>query len=349
MNTTLPLKIKVLVVDDSIFFQKRISELLSQDPELEVIGKANDGEDAIQKTKMLDPDVITMDVNMPVLDGISSVKKIMSVKPTPIIMLSSLTHKGAKETLEALDAGALDFIAKSNDLSKIDELKNKLFSSIKLVAKRKAWLSRKTAALETNKIKLSKNNNKIQVVLIGTSTGGPMALQNVITKLPKNFPVPVIMIQHMPATFTKAFAERMTTLGNIPVKEASDGDLLEPGHGYVAPGGKQLIFTPYGHQTKISVFVDQTKKQLYNPSVDVTFLSAANVYRQNALGIILTGMGSDGKEGCKALKEKGNTIWVQNEASCVVYGMPSAAVEAGVVDEILDINEIGIHLTQTFC
>ncbi|WP_111976671.1 protein-glutamate methylesterase/protein-glutamine glutaminase [Algibacillus agarilyticus] len=374
--------IKVLVVDDSSFFRRRVSEIIEQDSELSVVGTAKDGKEAIEQALTLQPDVITMDVEMPVLDGISAVREIMSKQPTAILMFSSLTHDGAKATLDALDAGALDFLPKKfEDIARnrndaVELLQNR----IKQLGKYRGYfkkplkvitpvqrstpektvtpvVSNRTRPSQTTTVKpriapvakskivaitkrKPKKDKTYKVVAIGTSTGGPVALQKVLVDIPANFPVPILLVQHMPAAFTPAFANRLNTLCKINVKEATNGDILKPGTAYLAPGGSQMILEGRSTQSKLKVMVDDSDRLTYKPSVDLTFGSVAKVYGESTLAIVLTGMGADGREGCRLLKESNASIWTQDEASCVVYGMPQAVAAAGLSEETVSIKDL---------
>ncbi|MDH5181370.1 MAG: chemotaxis response regulator protein-glutamate methylesterase [Gammaproteobacteria bacterium] len=362
------MSIKVLVVDDSGFFRRRVGEMINADPLLEVIGYANDGKEAIELNKQLKPDVITMDIEMPVMDGIEATHRIMAEHPTQIIMFSSLTTEGATSTLEALEAGAVDFLPKRfQDIAKdIDEARMLLCQRVRAlggkpaarkpavttarpaadksaaraaVAPRPAPPAEKTLAIPTPPADAPRGG-KIKLVAIGTSTGGPVALQNVLTKLPGDFPLPILLIQHMPATFTPTFAERLNQQCAISVKEAADGDLLKPGLALLAPGGMQMQLTGTRDNPVVKI-VQGEASQTYKPSVDITFTSIAGVFPGETLAVIMTGMGADGREGARVLKGYGSKIWAQNEESCVVYGMPAAIVDAGLADKVLHLDEIG--------
>lgn len=348
---------KVLVVDDSSFFRRRVTDILNKDPDLEVIDVAVNGVDAVEKAIALKPDVITMDIEMPLLNGIEAVKQIMAKAPTAIIMFSSLTHDGAKATLEALDAGALDFLPKKfNEIAKNTEDAGSLLRQrvVQLARKKSArrpristFRSRARTELHTKPSSspspisaprperahstIRKSSGKqYKLLAIGTSTGGPVALQKLLTQLPKDFPLPIIMVQHMPAAFTLAFAKRLNTLCKIDVKQAEPGDILKPGHAYLAPGGKQMVIDGTENAAKLRILEDDSERIAFKPSVDISFGSAAKIFGGNVLGIILTGMGSDGRDGSRLLKNKGATIWAQDEESCVVYGMPQAVTAAGI-------------------
>ncbi|MDP5254779.1 MULTISPECIES: chemotaxis response regulator protein-glutamate methylesterase [unclassified Vibrio] len=376
--------IKVLVVDDSSFFRRRVSEIINSEPRLQVIDVAINGKEAVEKAKSLKPDVITMDIEMPVLDGISAVKAIMAASPTPILMFSSLTHDGAKATLDALDAGALDFLPKKfEDIARNrDEAVKLLQQRVLEIAAKKSMMRRAstfqpsssssrtstvssrfqpkerglerldnttttraprplTPRVSTRQYKAS--GKKYQLTAIGTSTGGPVALQKILTALPANYPHPILLVQHMPATFTSAFASRLDSLCKISVKEAQDGDLLKPGVAYLAPGGMQMMLEGRAGTARIRI-LDGGERMNYKPCVDVTFGSAAKIYQDKVLSMILTGMGADGRDGSRMLKSAGSTVWAQDEASCVVYGMPQAVAKAGISSEDLPLDDIAARI-----
>jgi len=344
---------RVLVVDDSGFFRRRVKEILEEDPLITVIGDAANGQEAIDQAAELKPDVITMDIEMPVMDGIKATQKIMASNPIPIVMFSSLTTEGAKATLEALEAGALDFLPKRfEDISEDrNEAKKLLCQRVRAIAQKKHTLRKispvsaipsatkvSTAApVKRTAVNISKSGG-IDLVAIGTSTGGPLALQNVLIDLPADFSKPIVMIQHMPATFTPAFAKRLDQLCKISVKEAEDGDKLKPGLALLAPGGKQMLVEGRAGNATIRI-IESEPSLTYKPSVDITFRSINNVFPAKTLAIVLTGMGADGREGARTLRAQGSEIWAQDEASCVVYGMPAAIVDGGLADKVLDIHD----------
>lgn len=376
--------ISVLVVDDSAFFRRRVTEILNESPNLRVIGDAANGKEAIEKTAQLKPDVITMDIEMPVMDGITAVRKIMEATPTPIIMFSSLTHDGAKATLDALEAGALDFLPKKfEDIAKNKEEGTKLLQDrVIALGKRSSSMRRPVSGLSTSprvprtpltRQEVSKPSRPLsslrdraplssstpssrpsnlgssiarasgksyRLLAIGTSTGGPVALQKVLTQFPAHFNLPIILVQHMPAAFTPAFATRLNTLCKINVKEAENGETLRAGYAYLAPGGKQMLVEGRGSSATIKIMDDDSARVTYKPSVDLSFGSAAKVYGGDVLGVILTGMGADGREGCRMLKQRGAKIWAQDEQSCVVYGMPQAVAAAGISEESIALDNM---------
>ncbi|QXH60553.1 protein-glutamate methylesterase/protein-glutamine glutaminase [Pseudomonas azerbaijanorientalis] len=371
--------VKVLVVDDSGFFRRRVSEILSADSNIQVVGTATNGKEAIDQALALKPDVITMDYEMPMMDGITAVRHIMQRCPTPVLMFSSLTHEGARVTLDALDAGAVDFLPKNfEDISRNPEkVKQLLCEKILSISRSNRRVSHYSApapvaapaqtpapssvgsfassaparpapapiparahAPATSSPAPKRKNYKL--VAIGTSTGGPVALQRVLTQLPANFPAPIVLVQHMPAAFTKAFAERLDKLCRISVKEAEDGDILRPGLALLAPGGKQMMIDGRG-AVKI---LPGDERLNYKPCVDITFGSAAKSYGDKVLAVVLTGMGADGREGARLLKQGGSSIWAQDEASCVIYGMPMAIVKAELADAVYSLDDIGKHLVE---
>ncbi|HBX36654.1 MAG TPA: chemotaxis response regulator protein-glutamate methylesterase [Pseudohongiella sp.] len=354
--------IKVLVVDDSGFFRRRLSELINADSRLEVIGTAVNGQEAVDQAARLKPDVITMDYEMPVMDGITAVRHIVQASRTPVLMFSSLTYEGARVTLDALEAGAVDYLPKNfEDISHhADELQKILCERIVVVSRSRSRSPQAVAAsaptaasaqTETRSYEPAASGRgslrHAQLVIIGASTGGPMALQEVLTKLPDSFPLPILLVQHMPGTFTRAFAERLNRIARISITEASDGDVLKPGHAYLAPGGKQMLVE--GRSSLRIRVIDGDERLNYKPSLDVTFGSAARDLGNKVLGVVLTGMGSDGRDGARMLKTSGATIWAQDEESSVIYGMPMAVAKAGLVDEVLPLNKVAARLCQEIC
>ncbi|WP_095051774.1 chemotaxis response regulator protein-glutamate methylesterase [Pseudomonas sp. Irchel s3b2] len=370
--------VKVLVVDDSGFFRRRVSEILSADSNIQVVGTATNGKEAIDQALALKPDVITMDYEMPMMDGITAVRHIMQRCPTPVLMFSSLTHEGARVTLDALDAGAVDFLPKNfEDISRNPEkVKQLLCEKILSISRSNRRVSAYSAPApvaapaptpapssvssygssaparpapapiparsHASPSSPAPKRKAYKLVAIGTSTGGPVALQRVLTQLPANFPAPLVLIQHMPAAFTKAFAERLDKLCRISVKEAEDGDILRPGLALLAPGGKQMMIDSRG-AVKI---LPGDERLNYKPCVDITFGSAAKSYGDKVLAVVLTGMGADGREGARLLRQGGSAIWAQDEASCVIYGMPMAIVKAELADAVYSLDDIGRHLVE---
>jgi two-component system chemotaxis response regulator CheB len=371
--------VKGLVVDDSGFFRRRVTEILAGDPQIKVVGTASNGREAVDQALALRPDVVTMDYEMPVMDGITAVREIMQRCPTAVLMFSSLTYEGARVSLDALDAGAADYLPKNfEDISRNpDKVRQLLCERVHALARTNrrslglggSGVSSPVAptppapTLNTGTARPglrpadpvvqrpaptpARNSppprrKHFQLVAIGTSTGGPVALQKVLTQLPASFPSPLLLIQHMPAAFTKAFAERLDKLCRISVKEAEDGDTLRAGVALLAPGGKQMMVDARG----VVRILPGDDRLNFKPSVDVTFGSAAKVLRDKVLAVVLTGMGADGREGARMLKQAGSDVWAQDEASCVIYGMPMAIAKANLADGIYSLDEIGRHLAE---
>ncbi|WP_297259505.1 chemotaxis response regulator protein-glutamate methylesterase [uncultured Desulfovibrio sp.] len=404
--------VRVLVVDDSTFMRSAIVALLEKDPEITVCGTAKDGQDCLAKVAQLQPDIITLDVEMPRMDGLATLKELMRTNPLPVLMVSSLTAEGAETTLKALEYGALDFIAKVSGAEQEDfgvELRHK----VKSIARRKAFLRLRytrtslesgrssslsssagssasslgssaarpsslssglgrtsgTSSLTSGASAASRQGATARptlrtsataagtsaatpaggiirpctgthdIVVIGVSTGGPPVVQKILSALPANFPACILVAQHMPATFTGPFAKRLDSVCQITVTEAANGDKIQNGHAYVCPGGKHIGIQMRGPLPEVLVTTEPTSA-LYKPSVNVLMETAGNGLGRRVLGVMLTGMGSDGCEGAKVLKQRGGYLIAQNEASCVVYGMPKAVVDAGLADQILDADDI---------
>ena len=342
--------VRVLVVDDSAVISKALSLKLNRDAEIEVVGRAANGAEALAQVSSLKPDVVTMDINMPVMDGLTALEHLMEKSPLPVIMISSLTTDGAEETIAALEKGALDFLPKETCISASPEDTDLLLQKIKTVARSRAakpGMRKKTSAQPTpdstrytgaekteKETALSPSLLKdVGVVLIGASTGGPGVLLDIIPHLPSSFPVPIVIIQHMPANFTNSLAQRLDKLSSLPVLEAFEGCDIRKGHVYLAPGGKHIAFH-YAQKKLKTVFPAVSENIVYKPSVDVAASSLAEVYPGKALAIMLTGMGHDGVNGFRALKEKGSLIIAQSKHSSVIYGMPRAVVESGLADAV---------------
>lgn len=352
---------KVLVVDDSAFMRKLISEFLSEHPQLEVVAFGRNGRDAVQKALELKPDVITLDIEMPEMGGLEALKIIMEKQPCPVVMLSSLTKEGSETTLKAIERGAVDFIAKpsgtiSLDLHKIkDVLVEKVFAAAKANISMKPALAEKPTAIQppvsvTKPASMATGQTRYRkmdkLVLIATSTGGPRALQHVITKLPASLPAPVIVVQHMPPGFTKSLAERLDSLSAIHVKEAEDGEIAKNSTVYIAPGGKHLRLIKTG--TSIAISLDEMPPEGgHRPAANATFRSAADIPNVEKVVAIMTGMGSDGAEGLVKLKEKGTVKAIaEAKETCVVYGMPKAAVATHLIDDVVPVDEIAAVIVK---
>ncbi|MDD2321297.1 MAG: chemotaxis response regulator protein-glutamate methylesterase [Geobacteraceae bacterium] len=349
-----PRKIRVLIVDDSSFMRMAIRRILSSDPDIEIAGTANNGAEGVQKTLELKPDLVTMDVEMPVMDGIAALKQIMAKEPTRVIMVSTLTNEGAKATFDALEAGAVDYIPKNitdstsaqaifreEILRKVKEAVRSSTDRRSVPPSRQAPLVRRVAEARLPKIRMN-------YVAIGASTGGPVALQEVLSRIPINFPFGIMVVIHMPKAFTGPYAERLNAKCSLTIKEAAEGDILKPGTALIAAGGSHTLITrrPGGlcvQQAPTSEY----PKNTYVPSVDLMMTSLADACGGAMLGVILTGMGNDGFKGMQHLKSKGGITLVQDEASSTIYGMPRACVNGGVADLVLPLDQIGFEIAKT--
>lgn len=337
--------IRVLIVDDSIFIRKILTDLLSLDTEIEVIGEAKNGQDAVGKVKQLKPDVVTMDVEMPKLNGIEALKIIMEECPVPVIMLSTLTSEGAQSTLTALEYGAVDFVQKPMGVFDLNSNsnKNEIVNKVKIASKAKIckhdkFLS-KSNTYNFCDIKSKKLNTSI--VAIGISTGGPRALQYILPQIPKNLPASFLIVQHMPPKFTKSLADRLNNISHVTVKEAEDGEKVKPGFVYIAPGGFHLRVKEIDRNVVIDLGKDEQVSG-HRPSADVLFNSLSDLkMTSNIIGVIMTGMGTDGTRGAVNLKQKKKSfILAQDEESSVVYGMPKSVLKAGVTNEVVSLDRI---------
>jgi two-component system chemotaxis response regulator CheB len=347
--------IEVLVVDDSAFMRKMLTDILDSTSDIRVAGTARNGLEALDKIKEVKPDVITLDVHMPSMDGLSCLREIQKITDTPVIMLSSMTVDGGKATIEALESGAIDFITKPAGLFEIsgDDKKTEIIEKIRMaygVLRRKQG-NKQLQGLEIAAEREKDRDGKLKALIaIGTSTGGPKALQEVIPYIPEDIQAAVLIVQHMPPGFTKSLAERLNTLSGLNVKEGEDGETIKPGFAYIAPGDFHMEV----ENSKDSVMKIRLSKEKpmggHRPAVNVLMNSIAKTGFSNVIGVIMTGMGSDGKEGIVRIKESnGGVIICQDEVSCVVYGMPRAVDEAGLSDVSLPIDSIAnemVHLTR---
>lgn len=341
--------INVLVVDDSAFMRKAMTKMLESDPAIRVIGTARDGEEGVRLVKVLKPDVVTLDVEMPRMGGLEALKEIMTHTPTPVIMVSSLTEKGAQVTLDALDLGAVDFMAKriassAMDIVRIEQnlvAKVKSFAGVAL-APLSATAKLPEGAFQTLSMPRAyipgaarRSIQKTAVIAIGASTGGPKSLQELLPQFPAGLPVAILVVQHMPKAFTGPFAERLDGCCPMKVKEAQNGDVVRPGEILIAPGGIHMEVRKDKPMEVTIRLTPNPQGLLYKPSVDVMMNSVAKVYPGRAVAVMMTGMGSDGMKGMTAIKEKHGRTIAQDEATCVVYGMPKAVVDANVVDKVV--------------
>lgn len=343
--------INVVVVDDSAFMRKSLSMLLESDPGIKVVATARDGKEGIEKIREFKPDLVTMDIEMPVMTGLEALAIIMKEMPLPVLMVSSLTTEGAKATLDALSLGAVDFIPKELSYVSLDivKIKAELVSKVREIVRSRSLVFRlqriRAANLHirgpvANRSAASKvpfvppKRVDFKAVVLGISTGGPFALLETIPKLPENFPVGIAVVQHMPPRFTKSLADRLDGLSQVQVKEAADGDPMQPGVVLIAPGGRHMTFTRSGGSLRVKIS-DEPKNTLYHPSADIMMTSAAETVNGPLLGVIMTGMGKDGLEGLKLIRKNQGYVIAQDEESCVVYGMPKAAVDEGVANVVV--------------
>lgn len=348
--------IRVLVVDDSAFMRKALCAMLERDPRLAVAGVARNGEEALQQAAALAPDVVTMDVEMPGMNGLEALRRLMAERPLPVLMVSSLTTAGAADTLAALELGAVDYVAKQLDglVTNITAIQQELTAKVVAAAGAAGKLKRRGApggagpaaspgprvpapSLSSGTVTATRGS---KVVAIGCSTGGPQALLDLLPLLPADFPAGIVIVQHMPKFFTKPFAERTNKLCRLEVREAAEGDPVTPGVALIAPGGQQCRLVRRRATTVEIALSPNTEGLLHAPSVDVLMRSVAEVYGERGVGVVLTGMGQDGLEGARAMRGAKGRIIAQDEATCVVYGMPKAVVDAGIADKVVPLPSI---------
>ncbi|TPV59068.1 chemotaxis response regulator protein-glutamate methylesterase [Aestuariibacter sp. GS-14] len=337
------MSISVLVVDDSALIRSLMTQIISSHPQLRLVGTAPDAYVAKEMVKKFNPDVITLDIEMPKVDGLTFLDRLMKAKPTPVVMISTLTEKGADATMLALELGAIDFIPKP----KIDvQAKFMAFQETvtsKIIAAASAKVAKRVLNQSVTQTQLSYTGTEL-IVGVGASTGGTEAIKDLLIRLPASFPA-IVMTQHMPPGFTSSFAKRLNSMCALTVKEAQHNERLLPGHAYLAPGDRHLSVIKYGADFRTQL-TDGERVSGHKPSVDVLFQSLADNVGNNAFGVILTGMGKDGADGMLAMHNKGSVTFAQDEASCVVYGMPKEAVKRGAVDQTLSIPDIAISLTE---
>ena len=364
-------KIRVLIVDDSALIRKLLTEILSSDPGIDVVGTAMDPQIARRKIKELNPDVITLDVEMPKMDGLSFLRILMRLRPMPVVMISSLTARGAEITMDALEAGAVDFVSKpASDISgTLQDFTEEITGKVKAAAKAKVYarsepdkntrlLNKKTENLSIDEKfsatailrRPAKYFREIQttdkVIAIGASTGGTEAIKEILTSLPADIPS-IVIAQHIPPVFSEAFARRMNQISDLTVSEASDNQLMVPGHVYIAPGDLHLLVKRDGAKYRCQLS-DGPPVNRHRPSVDVLFRSVAQNVGKNAVGIILTGMGADGARGLHEMLESGASTIAQDEKTSVVWGMPGEAVKIGAAENVLALQDISVTVQKKF-
>ncbi|MET3682155.1 two-component system chemotaxis response regulator CheB [Alkalibacillus flavidus] len=349
-------KKNVLVIDDSAFMRKVVSDIINQDPKLHVIDTARNGEDGLKKVKQHKPDVVTLDIEMPVMDGLTALQHIMSEQPTPVLMLSSLTYEGAESTITALQYGAIDFINKTSGSISLDLNKksDEICTKVKQVAKanlRKKATSMPAMTQEESNVNTTSKASQFQhdqtVVAVGVSTGGPKALQEFLTRIPKSFNSPILVVQHMPAKFTQSLAERLDRLSDIPIHEVQNGELLKRGHAYIAPGDFHFEVKTVGRSLAAVITQDEPIGG-HRPSVNKLFKSVAHVPNMNKVAIVLTGMGHDGTEGAQYLKQHDPSAYLiaESKESAVIYGMPKSLIEEANPHLVKPIKEMADALVQ---
>jgi len=328
------MKTRVLIIDDSPFIRRMLSDWLKDAPDFEVAGVATNGEEGVRLVQELKPDIVTLDVEMPVMDGLTALGRIMACGPLPVLMVSSVTTQGAEQTIKALELGAVDFVTKPDGGAGFKFVRSKDELLDKLRGVRSARVGGHPTTSHTARPASVRQTDK--TVLIASSTGGPKALATLFAGLPKGFPAPVLIVQHMPAGFTASFARRLEQIGAMPVHEAADGETVKAGIALVAPGGRHMSVTADG-RVKLT---DEPPQHGVRPAADFLFKTGAKVYGSQAIGVVLTGMGRDGAAGALELRNSGGTVLGECESSCVVYGMPKAAKEIGAIDAEFPIDEM---------
>ncbi len=342
--------IRVLVVDDSVVIRKLLSDTLSKDPELEVLAAASDGRIALQKISQLHPDLVTLDVEMPVMNGLETLAELRKLYPRlPVIMFSTLTERGASATLDALSLGASDYATKPSNTGSpavaIEAIRAELVPKIKALC---AGTSTKLKSLPPPRPAVRArvpSNRPFEIVAIGTSTGGPNALAEVLPRIPKDFPVPIVVVQHMPPIFTRMLAERLASRSEIAVEEGSAGVVLSPAHSWIAPGNFHMTVARAGVNWRLELNQDPPEHSC-RPAVDALFRSVAAVCRANVLGVVMTGMGSDGVQGAQHIREAGGEVIIQDESSSVVWGMPGLVYAAGQADGVYPLDQLAPEITR---
>ena len=339
----MPQQIRVLIVDDSALVRKLLRDVISGDPDMEVVGTASNGIEAIRAVTELEPDVVTMDINMPEMDGLTALEFIMRKHPLPVVMLSALAQKGATTTLKALELGAVDFITKpSHYPSAVKEVREEVVLKIKTAAQARAYVLRGQAGRKAKRrMALAKGTpTGERLVVIGSSAGGPKALAEIMPRFPLDTPAAIIIVQHMPGVFTRSFAGRLNNICAMPVKEAEENEELLPGRVLIAPGGKDLIVVADDRGSCRVEMMDSQNRVGASPHIDTTMVTAAEVYGAETVGVIMTGMGSDGAKGMEKIKKNKGATVAQDEETCLVFGMPKVAIEKGCVDWVVSLDMI---------
>lgn len=344
-------KIRVLIVDDSVVIRRMLREVLSSDPNVEVAGVAANGAIALSMIDQVSPDLVTMDVEMPVMNGLEALSKIREAhRSLPVVMFSTLTIRGAEATIEALSRGASDYVTKPADAGSyafaVEQIRSQLLAKIKALCRPPVFdVTRRTPLQAVRRPAAMHAGSPVRAVVIGASTGGPNALATLLPSLPENLPVPVLIVQHMPPLFTRFLADRLTAGSKLLVREASPGEEVATGHAWVAPGDFHMTVVRAGGSVQLKLNQGAPENSC-RPSVDVLFRSAAEVYGAGLLGVVMTGMGQDGLVGCEHIKRNGGMVIVQDEATSVVWGMPGFVAKAGLADKVLPLHEIGPEVVR---
>jgi two-component system chemotaxis response regulator CheB len=339
--------IRVLIVDDSAFVRRALTRMLENIPDIEIVGTAADGVEGIERVKALKPHVVTLDIKMPRMSGLEALRHMMGECPVPVLLLSSLTQEGADITLRGLELGAMDFVDKSNaqGTTGLGSLAEELIAKIRALAGvSHARLTPHRPSEDALPPEPPPHPRRVEAVALGTSTGGPTALQAIIPRLPESIRAPILVVQHMPVGFTRSLAERLNARSLVSVHEAEDGEVVVPGKVYIAPAGTHMKVRRRG---SVRVYLDEEPRSaLHRPSVDSLMTSVATAYGARAMGVVLTGMGSDGVEGLRAIREAGGVTLAESEETCVIYGMPKAAVEAKVVGRTVPLTRMADEILQ---
>ncbi|GAW92899.1 protein-glutamate methylesterase/protein-glutamine glutaminase [Calderihabitans maritimus] len=332
--------VRVLVVDDSALMRRIITQMLDKDPGIQVVGFARNGLEVLDKIPRLRPDVVTLDVEMPGKNGLETLQEIMERFPLPVVMVSALTVQGAYETVRALELGAVDFVTKPTGRGDFVRLAPELVLKVKTAADVRVKKEIDKKPVGPTVFRSRRQARKVELVVIGASTGGPAALAKIIPRLPADFPAGIVIVQHIPPGFTRPLAERLNERSQIEVREAEEGDLIRPGRALVAPAGRHTVFRLSPDGVRVRLVDDFPLETRFKPSVDVTMLAAAEIFGGGCLGVVLTGMGNDGVRGLQAIEAREGITIAEDESTCVVFGMPRAAIEAGVVDRVVPLNRI---------
>ena len=350
-------KIRILIVDDAVVVRRMLTDILDSDPELEVVGTAANGKIALNKLPQVKPDVMILDLDMPEMNGLETLAAVRKINSTlPIIAFSTMTERGASKTLEALSRGATDYVTKPSTMrgarSAVDTIREELVPKVKAFGRRRRGPTQPMSRPAQHQRPVGAGRTgagKYSVLAIGTSTGGPNALADLLPRLPPNFPVPIVIVQHMPPIFTRILAERLTAASHLKVVEGSMGAVLQPGTAYIAPGDYHMTIARGSQTTVVTKTNQNPPEHSCRPAVDVLFRSVAEVYKDKVLAVVLTGMGRDGALGCAKIKQSGGGILAQDEASSIVWGMPGLVAKQGLAEKVLNLEGLAEEITRRIC